>query len=87
MNHQIDLDQAPQYKKLCVSAVNKKIAGVCGGIAEYFEIDPTVVRLGWVILTLTTGILPGIVAYIAAIIMMPKANAATEPNALKAKHA
>jgi phage shock protein C len=85
--NQTDLEETANYKKLYVSTVNRKIAGVCGGIAEYFEIDPTVVRLGWVILTLTTGIVPGIVAYVAAIIMMPKAHTAREVSALKAKHA
>ncbi len=37
-------------KKLYKSSTDKKIAGVCGGIAEYFNIDPTLVRLAWVVL-------------------------------------
>ena len=36
-------------KKLYKSETNKMLAGVCGGIAEYFNIDPTLVRLGWVV--------------------------------------
>lgn len=47
----------------------KKIAGVCGGIAEYFDIDPTLVRLVWALVSLGAGV--GVVAYIVAAIIMP----------------
>ncbi|MDO4976626.1 MAG: PspC domain-containing protein [Eubacteriales bacterium] len=57
-------------KRLYKSVENKMICGVCGGIAEYFDIDPTLVRLGAVLLSLTTGI--GLLAYIAAAIIIPK---------------
>jgi len=59
-------------KRLYLSAKDKKIAGVCGGIAAYFETDSTLVRLAWVVLTVLTGIVPGIIAYIVAAIVMPK---------------
>jgi phage shock protein PspC (stress-responsive transcriptional regulator) len=49
---------------------NKKIAGVCSGIAEYFGWDPTVVRLAWVALFLFGG--SGVLAYIIAMIVMPE---------------
>ena len=49
---------------------NKKIAGVCSGIAEYFGWDPTVVRLAWVIFMLAGG--SGILAYIIAMVVMPE---------------
>ena len=42
-------------KQLCKSNTNRKIAGVCGGIGEYFGIDPTLVRLGFVALSLLAG--------------------------------
>lgn len=42
-------------KKLYKSSVNRMLCGVCGGIAEYFNIDPTLVRLVWVIITLMGG--------------------------------
>ena len=58
-------------KKLCKSATNRKLAGVCGGIAEYLNVDPTVVRLIWVAVTLLGG--AGLLAYIAAAILMPEA--------------
>lgn len=55
-------------KRLYKSRTNKKICGVCGGIAEYFEIDPTVMRLLW-LLFCTTGF--GVVAYFVAALIMP----------------
>ena len=57
-------------RRLCRSRVNKKIAGVCGGIAEYFNIDPTLVRIGWVLLTVLGG--SGILAYIICMVIMPE---------------
>ena len=56
-------------KQLYKSSTNKKIAGVCGGIGEYFGIDPTIVRLGFVALTFLAG--GGLVVYILAAIIMP----------------
>lgn len=57
-------------KQLYRSRDNKRIAGVCGGVAEYFNIDPTIVRLVWVLFTITYGI--GFVAYIVAVIIIPE---------------
>lgn len=48
----------------------KKLDGVCGGIAEYFDIDPTLVRLAWILFSAFAG--GGIIAYIIAAIIMPK---------------
>ena len=56
-------------KKLYKSATNKKIAGVCGGIAEYFDVDATFIRLSWVLITLIYGI--GILFYIICCIVIP----------------
>jgi phage shock protein C len=44
---------------------------VCGGLGEYFDIDPTVIRLAWVLVTVFTGVLPGVVGYLLAIMIMP----------------
>lgn len=49
---------------------NKMIDGVCGGIAEYFGIDPTLVRLGWVLFCALGG--SGFLAYIIAAIIIPR---------------
>jgi phage shock protein PspC (stress-responsive transcriptional regulator) len=54
-------------KKLYKSS-DRKICGVCGGFADYFDIDPTVIRLLWVAFTLAGG--SGIIAYIVAAIIM-----------------
>ncbi len=57
-------------KKLYKSSTDKKIAGVCGGIAEYFNIDSTLVRLGWVLFSLLGG--SGVLGYIIAAIVIPE---------------
>lgn len=51
---------------------NKMLAGVCGGIGEYADIDPTLIRLLWVVVTVLTGIVPGIIGYIVAAIVIPQ---------------
>lgn len=58
-------------KKLYLSDKDKKIAGVCGGIAQYFEVDSTLIRVAWVLGTLFTGIFPGVIAYIIVAIIIP----------------
>ena len=57
-------------KRLYKSNKNKMLDGVCAGIAEYFNIDPTLVRLGAVALTLAGG--SGVLAYIIAMIIVPR---------------
>ena len=57
-------------KRLYKSNQNKMIDGVCGGIAEYFGVDPTVVRLLWALFSLMGG--SGILAYIIAAIIIPR---------------
>jgi phage shock protein C len=67
--------QRVSYKQLTLSATDSKIAGVCGGIAEYLDVDPTVVRLIWLVLSIVPGgIVGGVVAYLVAWIIMPKAR-------------
>ena len=58
-------------KKLYKSNTNKMLEGVCGGIAEYFGVDPTIVRLAWVVFCAPGG--SGILAYIIAAIIIPSA--------------
>ena len=57
-------------KRLYKSSRNSMVCGVCGGIAEYFNLDPTLVRLAWVAVTCLSG--AGIMAYIVAAIVIPK---------------
>lgn len=56
-------------RKLYRSERNRMVAGVCGGIAEYFNIDPTIVRLGWVAVSLAGG--AGVLAYLIAMFIVP----------------
>ena len=57
-------------KRLHKSRYNEVLCGVCSGVAEYFDIDPTIVRLAWVVFTCFA--LAGVFAYIIAAIIMPK---------------
>ena len=57
-------------KRLIKSSSNRMISGVCGGIGEYFGIDPTVIRLIWAILTFC-GLGSGILIYIIAAVVIP----------------
>jgi phage shock protein PspC (stress-responsive transcriptional regulator) len=58
-------------KRLYLSASDKKIFGVCGGIAEYMEVDSTLIRLIWIVLTIATAVVPGVIGYIIAAVVIP----------------
>lgn len=62
-------------KRLYRSYTDKKIAGVCGGLGEYLNIDPTIVRLLAVVGGLVTALVPFFVGYIIAWIIVPEAPA------------
>lgn len=59
-------------KELKKSSTNRVVCGVCGGLGEYFSVDPTVVRLLWIAFSLMGG--SGILAYIIAAVIMPENN-------------
>ncbi|MFY9194414.1 MAG: PspC domain-containing protein [Methanoculleus sp.] len=59
-------------KKLYRSMSDRWIAGICGGIGEYLEIDSNVIRVIWTVVTVLTGFAPGIVAYILVWIILPQ---------------
>ena len=63
-------------KKLYRDKEDVKLAGVCSGIAKYFDIDPTVIRLLWVVLTLAGG--SGIIAYVICALVIPEEPGYTE---------
>jgi phage shock protein C len=63
-------------RKLTLSRTDKKIGGVCGGFAEYFEVDATLVRLIWVIMVLFAGW--GVIGYLVCWLVMPYAPEAQE---------
>lgn len=64
----------PSPKRLYRSTSNKMIAGVCGGVAEYLNVDPTIVRIAWILLSILP-LIPGIIIYIIAWFIIPKAPA------------
>ena len=59
-------------KKLYKSAKDKKIDGVCAGLATYFNLDPTLVRVGFAVLVVLTGIFPGVILYAVLAVIMPR---------------
>lgn len=62
---------AKQIKRFYRSNSNRMIAGVCGGIAEYFNMDTSLVRIIYVIISVFSAAFPGILIYIAAWIIIP----------------
>lgn len=59
------------YKKLERSRMNRMICGVCGGIGNYFTVDPTLIRILWVIFTIAS-VGTGLLAYIIAAVIIPE---------------
>jgi phage shock protein C len=68
-------------RRLTRSARHKMIAGVCGGLAEYFDLDPTVVRVAYVLISIISVAFPGILAYIVLMFVMPPPEAPATPSA------
>ena len=63
----------PHGRRLTRSATDSRIAGVCGGLAEYFVVDPTPIRLLWVILSILCGaVILGVLAYLVAWLIIPR---------------
>lgn len=60
-------------KKLTRSRKDRMVAGVLGGLGEFFAIDPTLIRLAYLIVTVFTGLFPGIIGYGLAILIVPDA--------------
>jgi len=65
-------------RKLMRSSTDKKLGGVCAGLADYFDLDPTVIRLVWLLLLLFAG--TGLLAYIVLWIVLPLAPAGAIPT-------
>lgn len=61
-----------ETKRLYRSSSDKMIAGVCAGIAEYFGWDPTLVRVGYVLLSMGSVFFPGIIAYLVMMVIIPE---------------
>lgn len=59
-------------KKLYKSETDQVITGIIGGLGEYFSIDPTIIRIVFVVIVLVSGIFPGVIAYILAYFIIPE---------------
>ncbi len=68
-------------KKLYRSKTERRLAGVCGGIAVYFNIDPTIVRLIWAFVSLMSASVPGILIYVICALVVPDEPDAYETTA------
>jgi phage shock protein C len=62
----------PLPKKLMRSRSDRKIVGVCSGLAHYLDLDTSLVRILWFFITLACGVVPGVVAYVLAWIIIPE---------------
>lgn len=59
-------------KRLYRSNTEKVLAGIIGGLGEYTNTDPVLWRLLWIIIVIATGVFPGVIAYLIAILIVPK---------------
>ena len=73
------MSSEPPRRKLTRSR-DKMIAGVCGGIAEYFQMDPTLIRVLYVLVSILSAAFPGILAYIILMFVMPPPDSAAAPT-------
>lgn len=65
-------------KRLYKSETNKVWSGVIGGIGEYFDVDPVLMRVGWIVIVVFTGFIPGLIAYLFAATIVPHRNKRAE---------
>jgi phage shock protein C len=61
-------------KRKLVRSANKVLAGVCGGIADYFDVDPTLIRVLYAVLSLFSAAFPGLLLYIILLLLIPEAG-------------
>lgn len=61
-----------KIKRLYRSKKDKMLAGICAGIGEYYDIDPTLIRLLFVAVTIVTSFIPGIILYLIAWLIIPE---------------
>ena len=70
----------PMGKRLARSETDKQIAGVCGGLSEYFGLDSTIIRLAAVVIAIYPGaVIGGVIAYLIAWFIIPKASGSLQP--------
>lgn len=59
-------------KRLYRSKENRVFAGIIGGLGEYFDVDPVALRLAYILIAVFTGFIPGLIAYVIAIFVVPE---------------
>ncbi len=59
-------------KRLYKSRDNRVLAGILGGLGEYFNVDPVLLRLGYIFMVAFTAFVPGIIAYVVAVFVVPE---------------
>lgn len=70
-------NKSKMNKKLYRSMADKKLCGVCGGLGEYFDVDPTLIRLLWIVFTFMGG--AGLLAYVICAIVVPQQGQLPNP--------
>ena len=68
------LNISKDMKKRLTKSADKMLAGVCGGIADYYDIDSTLVRIGFVLIAFMTAVMPMVVLYIIMSCVMPSSQ-------------
>ena len=75
-----DLPVPTDERRLRRSTTDRQLAGVCGGLAEYFQIDSTAVRLAWVVLSIfCAAVIGGVIAYLLAWLIIPASSPSMSP--------
>lgn len=69
--------ETKEQKRLYRSKTNRIFAGICGGLGEYMNVDPVMLRLIWTLIVIFTGIFPGVIAYFIAIFIVPEKQVGT----------
>jgi phage shock protein C len=69
------------YKKRLYRSLDDKVVfGIMGGLGEYFDVDPVILRAGYTAFSFFTGVFPGVLAYIIMAIIIPKENKINSEN-------
>ena len=77
--HSDAMNPIASSKTLTRSSTDRQVGGVCGGLARYFDIDPVVTRVGFIVTTLFTGG-AGALAYLAMLVVMPSDDKQAAPS-------
>lgn len=72
-------------KKLYRSKNNVMVSGIFGGLGEYFDIDPVIFRIGFVIVMFVTGLVPAAIGYLVCLLIVPKRPKGDDPNVIHVK--